>query len=113
QWSQVVKIGRTHLMDATPLTLGQEFSGYAAQARKAMERCHRAISAVSELAVGGTAVGTGINTHVAFGGIVARILSEKTGLRFREASNHFEAQGGRDDCVEVAGYLITITASLT
>lgn len=113
EWKQVVKIGRTHLMDATPLTLGQEFSGYARQGRKAVERCHRAIAALAELAVGGTAVGTGINTHRRFGGIVARILSEKTGIAFREAANHFEAQGGRDDCVEVAGHLTVIAASLT
>jgi fumarate hydratase class II len=113
EWEQVVKIGRTHLMDATPLTLGQEFSGYARQADKSAERCRRAISALSELAVGGTAVGTGLNTHVRFGETVARILSARTGLVFREARNHFEAQGGRDDCVEVAGQLVTIAASLT
>ncbi len=112
-WEQVVKIGRTHLMDATPLTLGQEFSGYAMQARKSAERARRAIATLSELAVGGTAVGTGINTHPRFGATVARILSEKTGLVFREARNHFEAQGGRDDCVEVAGQLVAIAASLT
>ncbi len=112
-WQQVVKIGRTHLMDATPLTLGQEFSGYARQAQKATERCDRAIAALGELAIGGTAVGTGINTDVRFGGTVARILSQETGLSFREASNHFEAQGGRDDCVEVAGQLVAIAASLT
>jgi fumarate hydratase class II len=112
-WSGVVKIGRTHLMDATPLTLGQEFSGYARQARKSAERCRQAIAALAELAIGGTAVGTGINTHVRFGENVARILSERTGLAFREARNHFEAQGGRDDCVEVAGHLVTIAASLT
>src|SRR5690606_21008670 len=77
-WGQLVKIGRTHLMDATPLTMGQEFSGYAAQARKSVERCHRAIAALGELAVGGTAVGTGINTHEKFGETVARLLAEKT-----------------------------------
>ena len=112
-WKQVVKIGRTHLMDATPLTLGQEFSGYARQARKSVERGRRGIVALSELAIGGTAVGTGLNTHVRFGQTVARILSEKTGMSFCEAENHFEAQGGRDDCVEVAGYLATISVSLT
>lgn len=113
EWAQIVKIGRTHLMDATPITLGQEFSGYSRQARKSVERCRRAVAALSELAVGGTAVGTGINTHVKFGETVARILALKTGLPFREAVNHFEAQGGRDDCVEVAGHLVTISASLT
>ncbi|WP_438480102.1 class II fumarate hydratase [Oleiharenicola lentus] len=112
-WSGLVKIGRTHLMDATPLTLGQEFSGYAAQVNKAAARCRRGITTLSELAVGGTAVGTGINTHEAFGGTVARILTQKTGLNFLEADNHFEAQGARDDCVEVAGLLVAVAASLT
>jgi fumarate hydratase, class II len=112
-WDQVVKIGRTHLMDATPLTLGQEFSGYAQQARKSVDRCKRAIAALSELAIGGTAVGTGINTDVRFGKTVARILSSETGLAFCEAENHFEAQGARDDCVEVAGQLVAIGAGLT
>lgn len=109
----IVKIGRTHLMDATPLTLGQEFSGYAAQVRKGVARARRAVAALSELAIGGTAVGTGINCHPEFAGRVCKILSEQTGIPFREADNHFEAQGGRDDAVEVAGYLSTIAASLT
>ncbi|MDB6166384.1 MAG: fumarate lyase [Lacunisphaera sp.] len=113
RWSGVVKIGRTHLMDATPLTFGQEFSGYAMQARKAAARCRHAIDALGELAIGGTAVGTGLNAHARFGGTVARILAEKTGLPFREARNHFEAQGARDDCVEVAGELVAIAAGLT
>ncbi len=113
EWNDVVKIGRTHLMDATPLTLGQEFSGYAAQVRKAAARCRRGITTLTELAVGGTAVGTGINTHAEFGGRVARILTQKTGINFLEAENHFEAQAGRDDCVEVAGMLIAVAASLT
>ncbi|MEO6876478.1 MAG: class II fumarate hydratase [Opitutaceae bacterium] len=109
----IVKIGRTHLMDATPLTLGQEFSGYAAQARKSATRARRAIAALAELAVGGTAVGTGLNTHPQFAARVCRILSTESGLTFHEAANHFEAQGARDDCVEVAGQLATIAASLT
>ena len=109
----VVKIGRTHLMDATPMTLGQEFSGYAAQARKSAARARRAVTVLEELAVGGTAVGTGINTHPEFSGRVCKILNTETGLAFREAANHFEAQGARDDCVEVAGHLSTIAASLT
>jgi len=113
EFSAIVKIGRTHLMDATPLTLGQEFSGYAAQTRKAAERAKKSIAALGELAIGGTAVGTGINCHPEFPGKVCRILSEKTGIVFREAANHFEAQGGRDDAVEVAGHLATIAASLT
>lgn len=111
-WRDLVKIGRTHLMDATPLTLGQEFSGYAAQVRKAVARCQRGVATLSELAVGGTAVGTGINTHEEFGGRVARILARETGLNFIEAENHFEAQAGRDDCVEVAGLLVAVTAAL-
>ncbi len=113
EFDDIVKIGRTHLMDATPLTLGQEFSGYAAQVRKGIRRCDQAIEAMQELAIGGTAVGTGINCHPEFAKLVCRLLTEKTGLTFREADNHFEAQGGRDDCVEVAGYLATIAASLT
>jgi fumarate hydratase class II len=112
-FADIVKIGRTHLMDATPLTLGQEFSGYTAQARKAAQRARKGIAALEELAVGGTAVGTGINSHPEFGARVCRILAEETGLKFREAGNHFEAQGARDDCVEVAGHLATIAASLT
>ena len=112
-WDGIVKIGRTHLMDATPLTLGQEFSGYARQVEKAVERCGRAVDSLEELAMGGTAVGTGINADARFGKAVARILSEKTGIAFREAENHFEAQGARDDCVEVAGQLIAIAAGLT
>jgi fumarate hydratase class II len=112
-FADIVKIGRTHLMDATPLTLGQEFSGYATQVRKAGERARRAVIALEELAVGGTAVGTGINCHEEFAGRVCRILSVETGLTFREARNHFEAQGGRDDCVEVAGQLVAISAGLT
>ena len=109
----IVKIGRTHLMDATPLTLGQEFSGYAAQARKSAARARKAIAVLSELAVGGTAVGTGINCHPEFGTRVCRILNEETGLGFEEAGNHFEAQAARDDCVEAAGQIATIAASLT
>ncbi len=112
-FAEIVKIGRTHLMDATPLTLGQEFSGYAAQVKKGVIRAEKAIHALQELAIGGTAVGTGINCHPQFSGLVCSSLSEQTGIRFREAENHFEAQGGRDDCVEVAGYLATIAASLT
>jgi fumarate hydratase, class II len=112
-FAHIVKIGRTHLMDATPMTLGQEFSGYAMQVEKAVERTDKAIAALGELAIGGTAVGTGINCHPEFPPKVCEILSQKTGIAFREARNHFEAQGGRDDCVEVAGLLSTIAASLT
>lgn len=112
-FSSIVKIGRTHLMDATPLTLGQEFSGYAMQVTKAVERTDRAIAALGELAVGGTAVGTGLNCHPAFAAAVSARLSAETGIAFREARNHFEAQGGRDDIVEAAGQLTAIAAGLT
>jgi fumarate hydratase class II len=113
EFAGIVKIGRTHLMDATPLTLGQEFSGYAMQARKAGERVQRAIAVLGELAIGGTAVGTGLTAHPEFGACVCRILSAETGMQFREARNHFEAQAARDDCVEVAGQLAAVAASLT
>lgn len=112
-FNDIVKIGRTHLMDATPLTLGQEFSGYAAQLNKSVKRAEKSVELLGELAIGGTAVGTGINCHPDFPRKVCRILSEKTGIEFREADNHFEAQGGRDDTVEVAGILNTIATSLT
>jgi fumarate hydratase class II len=93
--------------------LGQEFSGYAAQARKAAARARRGIVTLAELAIGGTAVGTGINCHAEFAARVCRILETETGLVFREAANHFEAQGGRDDCVEVAGALAAIATATT
>lgn len=112
-FADIVKIGRTHLMDATPLTLGQEFSGYAAQSTKAAERVRRAAGGLRELAIGGTAVGTGINCHPDFARRVCVILTNETGIDFGEAANHFEAQAGRDDCVEVAGVLATVAASLT
>jgi fumarate hydratase, class II len=108
----IVKIGRTHLMDATPLTLGQEFSGYAAQVAKALPRVDRAIAVLGELALGGTAVGTGINGHPDFAPRVCARLAAATGLALREADNHFEAQGARDDVVEVAGHLSTLAAAL-
>jgi fumarate hydratase class II len=113
EFEGVVKIGRTHLMDATPLTLGQEFSGYATQAYKAADRTRRAVPLLRELAIGGTAVGTGINCHPEFAARVCRILTQETGIEFVEAPNHFEAQAARDDCVEVAGVLATVAASLT
>lgn len=112
-FGDIVKIGRTHLMDATPLTLGQEFSGYAAQLRKASERVERAIASLGELAIGGTAVGTGLNAPAEFGARVCQLLADETGLPFREARNHFEAQASQDDCVEVAGQLAAVGASLT
>jgi fumarate hydratase class II len=109
----IVKIGRTHLMDATPLTLGQEFSGYAAQAAKAAARVQRAVGILRELAIGGTAVGTGLNCHPEFARRVCLVLTSEAGIEFVEAPNHFEAQAARDDCVEVAGVLATVAASLT
>src|SRR6185503_8854425 len=90
EFSDIVKIGRTHLMDATPLTLGQEFSGYAAQARKASGRVRRAVGLLRELAIGGTAVGTGINCHPEFARRVCQVLTSETGIDFVEAANHFE-----------------------
>ncbi len=95
-WDKIVKIGRTHLADATPIRLGQEFSGYASQLRHAEERLHRALHTLGELAIGGTAVGTGINCHEQFGSMVAADLTKETGIHFREAINHFEAQHARD-----------------
>jgi fumarate hydratase class II len=112
-FTAIVKVGRTHLMDATPLTLGQEFSGYAMQAAKAVERTDKAVAALHEIAIGGTAVGTGLNCHPEFATKVCRTLRAETCIPFVEARNHFEAQAGRDDAVEVAGHLATIAASLT
>src|SRR6201989_3369310 len=101
----IIKIGRTHLMDATPVRLGQEFSGYACQIFHAGERAKRALSILEELALGGTAVGTGLNRHVDFPGKVMRHLEQRTGIAFREAGDHFEAQGGKDAVVEASGHL--------
>jgi fumarate hydratase class II len=112
-WDSIVKIGRTHLQDATPIRLGQEFSGYAAQMRHAQSRLTSALEALSELSIGGTAVGTGINTHENFGSLVAEQVQERTGVHFREAENHFESQHAKDALVETSGYLKTIAVSLT
>lgn len=112
-WDGVIKIGRTHLQDATPIRLGQEFSGYAAQMRLAEDRLKRALHTLGELAIGGTAVGTGINTHPRFAGLVCEELSLATGISFREAGNHFEAQHAKDGFVEASGLLKTIAVSLT
>ncbi|MEC5129095.1 class II fumarate hydratase [Verrucomicrobiales bacterium BCK34] len=111
-FESVFKIGRTHLMDATPVRLGQEFAGYARQIELGVERALSARKAIEELPLGGTAVGTGLNCPPAFAGKVIALLSEKTGIPFREASNHFEAQSARDGLVEVSGHLKTIAASL-
>ena len=112
-FEKVMKIGRTHLMDATPIRLGQEFSGYAAQGRKAVIRAEAAIKGLHELAIGGTAVGTGINTHPEFGRRVAQRLAEETGIPFYEADNHFEAQAAKDALVEASGELKAIAVGLT
>ena len=111
-WDHIVKSGRTHLMDATPIRLGQEFSGYAEQVAKAVVRAEKAKKALYELALGGTAVGTGINRPPSFPKMAIERIVEDTGLPFVEARNHFEAQGARDAVVEAHGQLKTIAASL-
>ncbi|MHC4968604.1 MAG: class II fumarate hydratase, partial [Planctomycetota bacterium] len=114
QWDSIVKIGRTHLMDATPIRVGQEFSGFAAQAEYCIERAERAMERLAEnLPIGGTAVGTGINTHPRFGRLVASKLRKATGVKFAEALNHFEAQATRDCVVEASGQLKTIAVALS
>ncbi|HEY7116428.1 MAG TPA: class II fumarate hydratase [Tepidisphaeraceae bacterium] len=113
QFDDVVKIGRTHLQDATPIRLGQELSGYAAQARLGAMRANKAINALRELPLGGTAVGTGINSHPAYATLAIAAIAHKTGLDFVEAKNHFEAQAAKDAVVEVSGFLKTIAISLS
>lgn len=108
----VIKIGRTHLMDATPVRLGQEFGGYATQIEYARLRAGNALAAIEELPLGGTAVGTGLNCHPDFPGIVMRHLGAQTGIAFREARNHFEAQAAKDGLVQASGQLKTIAVSL-
>jgi fumarate hydratase, class II len=112
EFAEVVKSGRTHLMDATPVTLGQEFGGYAAQILYGTERVDSALPRVAELALGGTAVGTGINTPPGFAESVISMVADKTGLPLTEARNHFEAQSAQDGLVEVSGVLRTIAVSL-
>ena len=112
-WATVVKAGRTHLMDATPVTLGQEFGGYAAQILYAIERVQSTIVRVAEVPLGGTAVGTGINTPKGFPQEVIRLLAEETKLPITEARDHFEAQGARDALVEGMGALRVLAVSLT
>jgi fumarate hydratase, class II len=109
----IVKIGRTHLQDATPVRVGQEVGGYAAQARVSVDRAFRAVRALGELPLGGTAVGTGINSHPDFAKQAIAIIGEKTGVEFIEAKNHFEAQSSKDGIVEASGLLKTIAVSLT
>ncbi len=112
EWASVVKSGRTHLMDATPVTLGQEFGGYAAQVRYGVERLQASLPRLAELPLGGTAVGTGINTPPGFAAKVIAMLADETGLPFTEARNHFEAQGSRDGLVEASGVLRTVAIGL-
>ena len=112
-FSDIVKIGRTHLQDATPITLGQEFSGYAQMVKNGIKRIQNAQGFLSELALGGTAVGTGINTKAQFGSLMAKEISYFTGIAFSEASNHFEAQGAQDAAVETSGALKTVAVSLS
>ncbi|RYD29246.1 MAG: class II fumarate hydratase [Verrucomicrobiaceae bacterium] len=112
EFHEVLKIGRTHLMDATPVRLGQEFGGWAAQVRHSSIRAQKAVEALLELPLGGTAVGTGLNTHPQFAGQAIEKLSSWTGLPFVEAENHFEAQSAKDACVEAHGHLSTIAVSL-
>ncbi|MFF4743127.1 class II fumarate hydratase [Streptomyces sp. NPDC001268] len=113
EFAGVVKSGRTHLMDATPVTLGQEFGGYAAQIRYGMERLNASLPRLAELPLGGTAVGTGINTPPGFSAAVIAEVARTTGLPLTEARDHFEAQGARDGLVETSGQLRTIAVSLT
>ncbi|QNN51661.1 class II fumarate hydratase [Nocardioides mesophilus] len=113
EFADVVKSGRTHLMDATPVMLGQEMGGYAAAVRLGIERLQSALPRVAELPLGGTAVGTGINTPPGFAAAVIAELASATGLPFTEARNHFEAQGARDALVELSGQLRTVAVSIT
>lgn len=112
-WKGVVKSGRTHLMDATPVTLGQEFGGYARQVRLGIERIQASIPRVAEVPLGGTATGTGINTPKGFSERVIAVVAETSGLPITEALDHFEAQGARDGLVEASGALRVIAVSLT
>ena len=112
EWDDIVKIGRTHLMDATPIRLGQEASGWARQVELSIARLESVRPHLLELAIGGTAVGTGINSPVGFGAAVSAKLARRFGLAFREAENHFEAQGSQDAAVELANQLATVASSL-
>ncbi len=111
-WQEILKIGRTHLADATPLTLGQEMGGLARQLARSVDRAGLAVEALRELPIGGTAVGTGINTHPEFGRRVCELLARETGIPFVEAADHFEANAQRDGLVECHGQLRTIAATL-
>ena len=112
EFEKIIKIGRTHLQDATPLTLGQEFSAYAQQLEYAMIRSKNALPSVYRLAIGGTAIGTGLNSHIEFADRVARNISEQTNLPFVSAENKFESLAAHDSMVEISGVLKTIAVSL-
>ncbi|HET8739727.1 MAG TPA: class II fumarate hydratase [Acidimicrobiia bacterium] len=112
EFADVVKSGRTHLMDATPVTLGQEFGGYATQVRKGIGRVEKVLPELEELALGGTAVGTGINAPEGYAAAVISLMAKRTGYPFREADNHFEAQGAKDAAVMASGVLKTLATSL-
>ncbi len=111
-FKEILKIGRTHLQDATPIRLGQEFGGYASQVEQSISRLKSVVGHLGELALGGTAVGTGVNTHPEFARRTIQAIAKETGLNLREASNHFEAQGAIDSCVEASGALKTVAVSL-
>ncbi len=112
EFDKIVKIGRTHLQDATPVRLGQEFGGYARQIELGIQRVKRAQEALSEVALGGTAVGTGLNCHPKFSAKVTAIISRETGCPFKEAVDHFEAQSAQDSLVEASGAMRTVAVSL-
>jgi fumarate hydratase class II len=112
EFAAIIKSGRTHLQDATPITLGQEFGGYASQIKHGIERIQTAAKGLQGLALGGTAVGTGLNTHPEFASAAIARISELTGHSFKEAENHFEAQATQDVAVEVSGQLRTLAVSL-
>ncbi len=112
EFDKIVKIGRTHLQDATPVRLGQEFGGYARQIELGIARMKQAQAALSEVALGGTAVGTGLNCHPKFAGKVMTLISKETGCTFKEAANHFEGQSAQDSLVEASGALRTLAVSL-
>jgi fumarate hydratase class II len=112
EWKDVVKTGRTHLMDAVPVTLGQEFAGYAAQIRLGIERVRATLPRVGQLPLGGTATGTGLNTHERFAELALKLIREETGLEVTEPVDRFEAQGNRDSLVELSGALKVLAVSL-
>ena len=112
EFSDVIKSGRTHLQDATPVILGQEFSSYALQVKNSSKRIRQSMNFLEELALGGTAVGTGLNADPLFAGKAIAVISEISGIKFREAENHFEAQGARDAAVEMSGQLRTLAGAL-